>query len=320
MTILKIGQSAAKVKIIFLDIRNYKIGGELTKLPKYYEYPDQSLLLPGEVFKDLNEWYFPDIVPGIYMVSNYGRIFRHDRGRILTNYEGYEKDNNNKYVSFWFKFKNGEIKPIRLHRVTLMMFGSSPFYFSDMVVNHKDGIKYHNICNVQLPDGTVENNLEWTTHAENSQHAAKMGLIKSGEENATSKINSDTVKQICELLQSGVYTNDQIAEMIGPPLTRSMVEHIKHRETWTEISKDYTFTPNRKKFAFTDEQVEAFCKFFQEDGNKSNLDGLNYARHTLDVFGYDYLADPKRYEELANYLSEIYYHRRYTRISQKYDF
>lgn len=292
----------------------------MIKLSKYFEYPDQSLLLPGEVFKDLNEWYFPDVVPGIYMVSNYGRIFRHDRGRILTNYEGYEKDNNNKYVGFWFKFKNGDIKPISLHRVTLIMFGGSPFYFSDMIVNHIDGVKYHNICNVKLPDGATLNNLEWVTHAENSQHAAKMGFIKSGDENPTSKLNSDIVRRICELLQSGKYTNDQIVDIIGPPLTRSMVEHIKHGECWTEISKDYTFTPNRKRFTFTNEQVEAFCKFFQDDGNKFNLNDTEYAKYVLDMFDYYKLVDEQTYESYVQCLSEIYAHRRYTRISQKYDF
>lgn len=303
-----------------MDVQKYKIGGELTKLSKYYEYPDQSLLLPGEVFKDLNEWYFPDIVPGIYMVSNYGRIFRHDRGRILMNYESYENSNNNRYTMFDFKTKSGELKAIRLHRITLMMFGREPFYFTDMVVNHKDGIKYHNICNVQLPDGTVLNNLEWATHAENSQHAIKMGLSKIGDESTSSKINSDIVKQICELLQSGIYTNDQIAEMIGPPLTRSMVEHIKHRECWTEISKDYIFTPNRTRRMFSTEQVEAFCKFFQEDGNKFNLNDTEYARYVLDMFDYYKLVDEQTYEAYVQSLSEIYARRRYTGISQKYDF
>lgn len=53
-----------------------------------------------------------------------------------------------------------------LHRHVAELFIPNPF--KKPLVNHKDGKKYN----------PRASNLEWATHAENSQHASRMGLNK----------------------------------------------------------------------------------------------------------------------------------------------
>lgn len=57
-----------------------------------------------------------------------------------------------------------------IHRMVAEVFIPNPD--NKPCVNHKDGNKHNNCVD----------NLEWVTYEENSQHAVKMGLIKSGKD------------------------------------------------------------------------------------------------------------------------------------------
>ena len=62
-----------------------------------------------------------------------------------------------------------------------------------------------------------------------------------GDNHPSKVIDSNTARYVCELLQSKQYTPRQITEMIGldPNKKDYIVNNIKARKTWKEISKDY---------------------------------------------------------------------------------
>lgn len=60
-----------------------------------------------------------------------------------------------------------------------------------------------------------------------------------GEMNKSSTLTVDTVRNICEKLCEHKLSDKEIAELYGT--TKSIVRHIRYRETWTFISIDYDF-------------------------------------------------------------------------------
>jgi hypothetical protein len=77
-------------------------------------------------------------------------------------------------------------KIFRVHKAVAETFIPNPEHKSD--VNHKDGNKQNNAVS----------NLEWTTHAENIDHAEKMGLSVhiSGTDNIFAKLSKEDVEFI----------------------------------------------------------------------------------------------------------------------------
>lgn len=69
-------------------------------------------------------------------------------------------------------------------------------------------------------------NLEWVTREENAQHAVRIGLIKSGEENYKAKFTSEQVKYIRD--NSDNLTCTQFAEKFSVDLmTISLIQRGK---------------------------------------------------------------------------------------------
>lgn len=119
-------------------------------------------------------------------------------------------------------------KWIPVHRLVATAFIPNPL--NKPCCNHIDGNKLNNHVS----------NLEWVTYRENTLHALHHGLKPDV------KLSEDQVREICRLLSTQRYTNRQIAEMIGPPCTKGMVNDIRGRNSWTCISKDYDLPPIRK--------------------------------------------------------------------------
>lgn len=82
----------------------------------------------------------------------------------------------------------------KVHNVFASAFIPNPE--NKKFVNHKDGNKLNNNIG----------NLEWCTSSENNQHAWDTGLKirKYGEDNACSKLTDCQVKEISEMLDSGI--------------------------------------------------------------------------------------------------------------------
>lgn len=138
-----------------------------------------------------------------YEVSNRGRIRSLSReksngtgyhvieGKILRN-----TLSRGGYLRASFSV-DGVITKRTVHRLVALAFIPNPNKLP--FVNHKDGNKLNN----------NDWNLEWVTRLENSQHAAKMGLYRSGKTNPKSK-------PVCDL-STGVFyeTAAQAAQALG---------------------------------------------------------------------------------------------------------
>ena len=69
---------------------------------------------------------------------------------------------------------------------------------------------------------------------------------KKGENHNMVKINKQIVVKICELLSQGMGSKN-IAEELGIPVTKAIVNNIKFRRSWTDVSKDYEWDIDHSK-------------------------------------------------------------------------
>jgi hypothetical protein len=119
---------------------------------------------------------------GLYQVSNLGRIKSlgsYRRGEMIIK--------QRKWKGYWLinLSKEDQRKTFLVHRLVAICFVENPH--SRKIVNHKDGNKANNYYE----------NLEWSTTAENTQHAYDNHLIPSrqGINNPNSKFRK-TLKSI----------------------------------------------------------------------------------------------------------------------------
>ena len=129
---------------------------------------------------------------------------------------------------------NGVNKNIKIHKAVPETFLPNPDNLRD--VNHKDGNKLNNNLD----------NLEWTSHRDNTLHAFKTGLnsiehllsiSRKGEDSNLSKLTWEDVRYIREHYISprvgNRYGNSRsLAEMFG--VTTACIYHIVNGKTWKE--------------------------------------------------------------------------------------
>lgn len=90
--------------------------------------------------------------------------------------------------------------------------------------------------------------LEWCTHQENINHSIKNKLqdFVTCEEHGMATLTNEQVHIICSLMEKG-YKNKDISDYFGVLYNpererfRSVLKHIRSRNTWKKISKDYKF-------------------------------------------------------------------------------
>ena len=127
-------------------------------------YPFTTENLCGEIWRSISGY-------DDYQISNFGRVKSFKQGKIiilkpaLTVY-GYLIVN---------VFKDNKRNQLRINRLVALAFIDNPENKPE--VNHLHGrFNNHFDC------------LEWATGSENQQHAVKMGLRKSGEDNYRAKL------------------------------------------------------------------------------------------------------------------------------------
>ena len=147
-------------------------------------YPFTLENLPGEIWKDIPDY------DGDYQESNFGRTksLKYGKEKILK-----PSLHNNGYLRIHLTKKGEKGKGINIypHRMVAELFIPNPE--NKPYINHIDGGRFNNY---------VEN-LEWVTEKENLDHAVKLGLIKSGENNYQAKLTAEQVREIRKLYVKG---------------------------------------------------------------------------------------------------------------------
>lgn len=111
--------------------------------------------------------------------------------------------------------RDGKNVQLLVHRLVAEAFiGPCP---PDHEVNHIDGVKTNN---------RVEN-LEYVTHAGNMGHAARLGLMPSGERHGAAKLSDARIVEMRRLYDAGETRLYVLAEMFG--VARSTVCQIVKR-------------------------------------------------------------------------------------------
>lgn len=144
-------------------------------------YPFTLENLPGEMWKDIPDY------DGDYQESNFGRTksFKNGKEKILKPYITPKG-----YLSVGL-FKEAKGKKKYIHRLVAELFIPNPE--NKPQINHIDGCKLNNHFE----------NLEYLTDKENLDHAVKIGLIKSGEDNYQAKLTAEQVREIRKLYVKG---------------------------------------------------------------------------------------------------------------------
>lgn len=246
----------------------------------------------GEIFKRIDSF----MVNGVfdyYLISNYGRIYNSYLNIFLK-----PGISGSGYYFVYLSTIYGQ-KIMQLHRLVMIAFNPVNNY-EMLQVNHIDGNKLNDNIN----------NLEWVTRSENVKHAYETGLNHIGEDNVNSKITEETALKICELLSSDKYTIKQIADICNT--TISIVSEIKKHNTWTHISKDYTFNQRVGKL-FSDDMIINICIYF-ENNNIGNLCVNDHCRNALKYYNYD------TSDNMVDSARKIYTRKYYTHISKNYNF
>jgi hypothetical protein len=147
-----------------------------------------------------------------YQVDKQGNVY--SKGKKL---------NPPKYTSGYYVQKiylNGKYTRIGVHRMIAHVFIPNPQ--NKAFVNHINGIK---------TDNTVEN-LEWVTSHENHIHAMNLGLKAKGESHGCSKLKTEDVYKIKNMLKDGI-PQRKISKLFN--VGQSAITDINLGKTWKHL-------------------------------------------------------------------------------------
>lgn len=175
-----------------------------------------------EIWKDILE------LESLFQVSNFGNFksksrkvassiqpsgFRNIKAKVVNL-----QDNGNGYKQIYVQINNMRIV-ILARRLIAIYFLENPEGHPE--VNHLDGDKSNNNAD----------NLKWVTKKENSHHAVKTGLIKTGADSVKSKLTVDNVACIKRLYKLNPKFNKlSVARKLG--VRDSTIHKIIKNQRW----------------------------------------------------------------------------------------
>lgn len=241
--------------------------------------------------------FIEDILP-IYWISNHGRVYNEKTGYIMDGHldsKGYE------IVSF-YKINRDRIW-CHTHRLLMLAFVpiENP---ENYVVNHIDGIKYHN----------YDYNLEWVTHKENIKHAFELGLRGKGEDSSHVIFSNEQVHKVCKCMENGYTTTELSLEVFGKhpdQQIRSLCKNIYSRKFWTDISCQYNIENFKRNNIFSDPQIRIICKCLEDNLYESTLNILS----KLNIVNFS----DKEFEVYDRAICNIRIGKSFTRISREFN-
>ena len=153
-------------------------------------------MLENEIWKDIPHY------EGLYLVSNYGRVFSLRKKKVMANCM-----NNDGYYQLTLWNKNSKKRTERVNRLVALAFVPNPNKYPE--VNHLNGVR---------TDNRAEN-LEWCTHSENNHYKTVLNTtyktskpiicIETGEKFGTfgeaSRVNGGHTSNIRKSAQSDGY-------------------------------------------------------------------------------------------------------------------
>jgi len=160
---------------------------------------------------------------GNYYVYEDGTVQRISTGRILKpsfNVKGYH--------IYRIKRESGEWKTTPAHKIICTAWHGDPpddgIYYE---VDHIDMVRTNN----------HKDNLRWLTKSQNNQRTWNHNKKNNkGTKNGRCTLTEDQVKEICELIISGL-TNKEIAVFCDTK--HNIVSAIRGRRNWVWLTKDY---------------------------------------------------------------------------------
>lgn len=183
------------------------------------------------------------VIDGIethYSISDSAEVRNVITGKILKH-----KINDDGYHSVKL-YINGKRVYKFVHVLVAIAFIPNPDNLPQ--VNHKDGVHNHN-----TPD-----NLEWCTPKYNVQHSIINGF------SSRLKLSVKDVLTICQLMETGEYTQNQLAIMFGVP--RHVITSIKNKQSWTLFSEAYNVDNCKVEWNLTpNDKVYLICKLICEN-------------------------------------------------------
>lgn len=237
-----------------------------------------------------------DIKRGLYMISNYGRLYSLATMRELCYLPA------NGYIHVALQCANGTRKTYSIHRIVAYTFipkTQEDYELERDYINHKNLIRN---CNFTW-------NLEYVTNEENIQHAIDNGAVGEdfsheysglwgsgertyGENNGMALWTEEQVHSLCRHVQDGKSYSEALilSGLEDTENNRFNLSHIVQGKRWKYISKDYDLKPRRQvdKSAY----VIPVCELLQEGGyttreivEKLDIPGNNYQQKRIFVQG-----------------------------------
>lgn len=228
---------------IFIGAIQYEYNNPASHIPGAKEFMKSPIkIIPdamyGEVFLQItHSELIPNIMPGRYYVSNFGRVFDMYRMKYLPG-----TDNGNGYLNVKLTYIIDNItlgyKTIYIHQLVNYFF-NYPRITNDLTCNHIDLNKLNNNAE----------NLEWIDEEEQKYHRMYMEqqlylqnkMVNQEELRSAShaKISAQTADKICQLLSQG-FSCVTVAKIIG--IGETTVREIRAGRTWPFISRNYDFS------------------------------------------------------------------------------
>lgn len=199
-----------------------------------------------------------------YYVSNYGRVYNIEKNRfekLQMNDSGYL------YCHSYYK---GYRTVLLINRLVAETFLGYPYDIKNAEADHIDSNKLDNSLQ----------NIQWLSNIGN---LAKRTLsIQKEDINSNAKYTKDIILEIANLLESGLYTVDDISDKLSIP-SRTIYD-IKYKHRWSNLLSDYKFDKVPEKVAkrkeYTDKDILAVANLLHANNlsikDISNITGVSY--------------------------------------------